>query len=149
MNILFVCTGNTCRSPMAEVLGRAAFAKINCAENMVIHSAGTAAFDGFGASEHAVAVMTEKGLDLSAHVSRRVTLEMVKQATIILTMTEGHKRRLLALYPGYADKVSTLHAYAKTGQGDVADPYGQDIQVYAQCAAEIDEAVRRIAEGLS
>ena len=109
--ILFVCTGNTCRSPMAAGL----FAKMlqeRGVTGIAVASAGLAAFDGAPASAEAVEVMRQFGVDLSGHRTRRLTREMVLTADLVLTMTKRHKEAVLALAPEAAGKVFTLREFA-------------------------------------
>jgi len=107
--ILFVCTGNTCRSPMAEGLARQ-MAKERGAD-LEFRSAGVSAADGQAISRHAVRILQEAGVSEEL-VSRRVTGESVAWAHLILAMTQGHKRRLIEEYPEAADKIFTLKEYA-------------------------------------
>ena len=140
--ILFVCTGNTCRSAMAAAI----FNDIAIKEKLdvLIESAGLAAVDGEKASENALKAMAEVGIDLSYHRSKRLTPELIDIADIILTMTASHKKYLLP----YADgKVFTLKEYVGE-EGDVTDPYGGDIGVYRATASELNKLLTKLAEDL-
>ena len=128
MKILFVCTGNTCRSPMAQVMA----AKLWGADYEVI-SAGLMAMPSSPASNHAVSAMKNRQLDLSSHRAQMVTDKLIEEAELILTMTESHKEALVQVAK---DKVYTLGEYA--GQRiSISDPYGGDLRIYNKCADEI------------
>lgn len=142
MNILFVCTGNTCRSPMAAAI----MDKIAVENDLdvFIESAGIFAGEGESASENAIEALKKYNIDLSAHKTQPVTEDLLKQCDLILTMTEGHKQILEPLAPG---KVFTLLEYAGS-EGDISDPYGGDLEEYSETAGEIYDALVDIAEKL-
>jgi protein-tyrosine-phosphatase len=147
--ILFVCTGNICRSPMAEGLLRQRLAKAGLATEHRVASAGVWALDGRPASEHAVAVMAAQGIDITGHIAHTVTAEDMARASLILVMSRDHKQVLLNTWPQYAWKVHRLSEM--TGKKrDVRDPYGQPTAAY-RTAAEviaryIDDGFERILE---
>lgn len=141
--ILFVCTGNTCRSPMAETLARNILAEVaeKTAEVEVV-SAGLAALPGAAAAENAVQALRELGVELEGHAARLLTAELVREADLVLTMTGSHRQQVCSLAPECADKVYTLAGYAGEG-ADVVDPIGGSVEVYRQCAGEIRRLVAR------
>lgn len=132
--IAVVCTGNTCRSPMAETLLRDQLAKRFGTEDAVrVVSAGVAAAGGSGASPQAVEVMGRRGLDLTGHTSRSLDDSVMEVADLVLTMTRGHRAAILAAWPNLADRVFTL----RRDGGDVTDPVGMSVDVYEACADQI------------
>ncbi|MGQ9504762.1 MAG: L-threonylcarbamoyladenylate synthase [Thermogutta sp.] len=144
--ILFVCTGNTCRSPIAEGLCRHFLAeKLGCSTNdleklgVTISSAGLEAYCGESASPHAVQIMDERGLDIRGHVSRPLTARFVLEADCVFAMTQAIRDAIIAQWPEAADRVFLLHPDGK----DIRDPFGGTIETYRLSACMIEEAILR------
>jgi len=132
--IAIVCTGNTCRSPMAETLLRDLLHKRFGREDVArVISAGVAASRGSGASPQSVEVMGRLGLDLTGHASQPLDDPLMSMADLVLTMTRRHRDAILAAWPDRKDRVFTL----RRDGGDVTDPVGMPVDVYEQCADQI------------
>ena len=136
--ILFVCTGNTCRSPMAE-----AILKNKQMDEIEVRSAGIFAANGSEASTHAKKVLEDNGIAHN-HRSSLLTGVEVNWADLILTMTSSHKMAILQQYPEVGHKVFTLKEYSGEGfNSDVVDPYGGSLAMYEQTFRELDELINK------
>ncbi|MCL1843225.1 MAG: low molecular weight protein arginine phosphatase [Defluviitaleaceae bacterium] len=130
--IIFVCTGNTCRSPMAAALASAIFQREGL--TIQVSSAGVFATDGQPASKNAALAMENEKLDLSAHKSRKTLPEILEAATLVLAMTRGHLSHIKNLCP--AANAFTLGEFAESLM-EISDPFGGNLEEYLTCAAQI------------
>ncbi len=144
-NVLFVCTGNICRSPMAEGLLRKMASRRGDIE---VFSAGLGAMHGQRASSHAVEVLHREGIDISGHRSQPVSADLIERADFVFAMTRDHLEMLLLLYPEAAHKMRLLRAGEadEGGRADVCDPIGGSLRTYEACKDEIKSALGRIID---
>lgn len=143
-SVLFVCTGNTCRSPLAEALFRDL---VKGRADYTVRSAGVGAFSGQPASRHSVTLARERGLDLSGHSSRAVTHDLVDEATHIFALSRSHLAALYADFPEAGDKFYLLSEFAADDAlrgSDVSDPFGGGIEEYRQTLAMLEKLLPSI-----
>jgi len=139
--VLFVCTGNVCRSPMAEGLFRHA---VKGRGDYRVFSAGVGASEGLPPSEHAVRALKELGIDISQQRSRMLSAELVRQADYIFGMTHSHVDAILLLYPQAAEKTFLLREFDETldsFENDIPDPIGGSLEVYYICRDQIEQGI--------
>ena len=146
-NILFVCTGNSCRSVMAEGI----FRKLTLQRKNAFEagSAGVGAFEGCGPTLETVHVMAAEGMDVSRHCGRRLTPELVRAADKILVMELRHRHAVLSLCPEASGKVELLRAYSREGQtsvsdAEIPDPIGTNEDSYRDCLKVIKHCVEEL-----
>ncbi|MBP2637717.1 MAG: ywlE [Firmicutes bacterium] len=140
--ILLVCTGNTCRSPMAAALLTDMVKKAGLDGEVVVDSAGVSAWQQ-PASKHAQTIMRQNGLQLDKHYSKQLDVAELREADLVLAMTNAHKRAIFGLLPvaevtGMTGKIYTLTEFAGV-TGDVTDPFGGSEAEYYSCAQQLQQ----------
>lgn len=146
--IIFVCTGNICRSPMAQYYAQSVINKRANSENYYIESAGINAYQGEGSTQNAIDAMKQYGIDLSKHKANTLENSLIEEADYIIGMTELHKNILMQIYPKLKNKIFTLREVAGNDMysKDIEDPWGYNLDVYVNIAKQIVENVDKFLE---
>ena len=143
--ILFVCSGNTCRSPIAEGIAKEVFSS---PETYQISSAGTSALDGLPASSLATMVASQNSIDLSEHRARLLSGAIVKDADLIITMGSKHRETVGIIDPSTLEYAFLLTEFCDDEEGDVPDPIGMGVEEYEKTFEVIEKCVRRLKDKL-
>jgi len=146
-NVLFVCTGNTCRSVIAEALFKKMMREQH-RDDVEVFSAGVTTLSGIGASQGAREVLAKEGIDVSGHISHEITKELVRGSDLILVMERLHEGAILKLAPDVKNRVFLLKEFAKIDENnlDIADPSGQPMGYYEDVFVSIKEALERVSK---
>ena len=141
MKIMFICTGNICRSAMAEALLKKKIEDNNLKDKYFSCSSGIYAYTGDISTYEACKVMKDEyDIDLSNHRATHVRKSKIEEMDIILCMTKSHKNSLIMLYPNMKDKIFLIKEYVGL-DGDVEDPWGGTVKIYSDCAKELDYCI--------
>lgn len=146
LKILFVCTGNTCRSPMAEALFNNAVLHSRLPYRVVSSSSGLHAVRGDRVSPEVLSLLSQEGLDLSEHSARQLNQTLVEDSDLILVMAGTHKHELCSIFPDAVNKTYLLKEFAGEDHapGDITDPLGQGLEKYQQVLEEIRQCIKKI-----
>ncbi len=138
--ILFVCTANICRSPMAAAIMRQRIAQLGLADRVQVLSAGVWAEGNQSASANAVTTLGQRGIELGSHRSQPLTPELLREAALILVMEESHRRSIFYAAPQHLAKVYLLTEMAGRHE-DVDDPYGGPLAQYGRTADLLESLI--------
>lgn len=139
--IIFVCTGNTCRSPMAEGIAKKIAKDLD--NPVEIYSRGVSAAEKEPANELAIEALLVYQIDIKEHRSKQIGIEDFNEETIVLAMTQQHRKILTNNFPKFAEKVYTIKEFAGL-TGEIRDPFGESLLEYQNCAQELKQLIEMI-----
>ena len=150
MKIMFICTGNICRSAMAHRMLEKRLKDIKNSE-IEVYSCGIYAENGDGSTYNAINVMKDYDVDLSTHRATNINNSKIEEMDLILCATNTHKQEVIYMYPKLKEKVFTMKEYINKNTEDlnIKDPWGYDSYVYERCAEEINEVIDSIIDRLA
>ena len=149
IKILFVCTGNICRSPMAHYYMQKRIKDLNLQDKYFIDSAGVFAEVGEGATDNAIYAMREYDVDLLPHIAKSIHSLNLNSYDYIFTLTSQHKRYILSYYKEVESKVFTIKEFVGESKNiNIDDPWGMNLKVYTECAKQIVENVEKLIKKL-
>lgn len=147
MKIMFICTGNICRSAMAHKMAEEKAKEKN--KNIEVYSCGVYAINGDVPTYEGIEAMKEYEIDLSKHRATNIRNSNIKEMDVILCATNSHKNNVIAMYPELKERVFTIKEYAGYKDSlDIKDPWGYGIETYRICASEIEECINKIINKL-
>lgn len=153
MKVMFICTGNICRSAMAHWLMKKKIEELNL-DNIKVYSCGIFAENGDISTYEAKRVMEEYDVDLSKHRATNIKNSKIEEMDLILCATKSHKTAVIDLYPNLEDKTFTMKEYVNYQRKyhdsvNISDPWGYDVDTYRSCAAEIDECLNLLIDKIN
>ena len=146
LKVMFICTGNTCRSAMAEAILKKKAQVWN--KNIDVFSSGLYAQNGDGPTSAAIEVMEEMGYDMSGHYARNIRNSNILDMDVILCATNSQKVQTIMMYPELKEKIYTIKEYAFGENGDISDPWGHNKNTYEICAKELEKCIDKMENKL-
>ncbi len=148
MKIMFICTGNICRSAMAQAMLIKKAKEQNKDKDIEVYSCGVWAESGDTPTYEGITVMKDYGIDLSSHRAINIRNSNIEEMDVILCATNNHKQNVILMYPKLKDKIFTIKEYAGYQENDldISDPWGYGLDVYKKCAKEIEKCLEKILE---
>lgn len=147
-SVLIVCTGNTCRSPLVATILNNHISKSILKNKIFVSSGGISAQNGDSASEHAITIAKNLGLDLTNHNSQQVTQQILDKYDLILCVTQRHKMYILHNFNNTSGKCFTLSECTNSDRGDIDDPFGESLDCYVKISNDIENSMPNLIKFL-